>query len=324
VIVRTTTPERLAEIPGAEADKPTQIPPAGWRQIVKRAFRESKDDGVPLLAGGVAYAAFLALFPSIIAVVSIYGLVADPAQVESQVERFADALPEDAQSLLIDQMRTIAGGSEQALGIGLVVSIALALWSASGGVNGLMQAVNLAYDETDTRGFVKKRGLALLLTLGALVFLVVAVGLIAVLPAVVDAVGLGTVGSVLVEVVRWVGLVLAVMAALAVIYRVAPDRDAPKMRWVSLGAGVATVLWVVASVGLSLYVDNFGKYGNTYGSLAGVVVLLLWLYVSAYIVLFGAEINAEAEQQTAKDTTQGPEAPLGERNAVKADTLPGD
>jgi len=311
-------------VPGGSADKPTDIPAAGWKQILKRAWQESKDDHVPLLAGGVAYAAFLALFPALIAALSVYGLIADPAQVRKQVTDVASALPSDAKSLLTTQLSSIASGSKSALGLSLVVSVLVALWSASGGVMGLMNAVNVAYDEEDTRGFLKSRGLALLLTIGAILLFGLVIGLVAVLPPVLSAVGIGAIGRILVEIARWVLVLALVMGALAIVYRVAPDRDAPKMRWASLGAIVATVLWAIASVGLSLYINNFGKYGKTYGALAGVVVLMMWLYWSAYIVLLGAEINAEAEQQTEKDTTKGPAQPLGERNAVKADTLAGD
>ncbi|MGE4006922.1 YihY/virulence factor BrkB family protein, partial [Pseudonocardia sp.] len=172
--------------------------------------------------------------------------------------------------------------------------------------------------------FLKLRGTALLLTLGAVVFVLVAVALVAAMPALFDALGLGGVGLVLAQVVRWVLLVALVVVALAVVYRVAPDRDAPRFRWVSVGAVVATVLWVVGSVVFSLYVDNFGSYNKTYGALAGVIVLLLWLYLTGYIVLLGAEVNAESERQTARDTTRGPEEPMGTRGAEAADTVAGD
>ena len=152
---------------------------------------------------------------------------------------------------------------------------------------------------------------------------VLAITLVAVAPAMFDALGLDAAGRVAAEVLRWIVLVAGVMVALATLYRTAPDRDAPKVRWVSLGAVVATVAWMIASVGFSLYVDNFGKYAKTYGALAGVVVLMLWLYLTAFIILLGAEINAESEQQIIRDTTTGEPRPLGQRNAVKADTLPG-
>ncbi len=242
----------------------------------------------------------------------------------SQVDQVGKALPSSAQSLLSDQLTSLTSTSQQSLGIGLVIALAGALWSASGGMGNLITAVNIGYDEEEDRGFVKRKGLSLVMTLGAIVFVVVAIALVAVLPAVLNALGLPPVLRVGVEVVRWLGLVVAMMAALGVLYRVAPDRDAPKLRWVSVGAVTATVLWVIASAGFSLYVDRFSSYGKTYGSLAGVVVLLLWLWITAYVVLLGAEMNAEAEQQTGRDTTRGDPQPMGERGAVKADSLPGD
>ncbi|WP_408895700.1 YihY/virulence factor BrkB family protein [Nocardioides sp. R1-1] len=309
--------------PGAGASSPAQIPPRGWRQVVRRAWQESKTDQVPLMAAGVAFYTFLALFPAMIAAVLVYGLVRDPADVEAQAGEIADALPADAASLLTDQMTAVASTPQQSLGLGLVVALVLALWSASGGVGNVMTAINVAYDEEETRGFVKRKLLALGLTLGAIAFVVVALGLVAAAPALLDeVVGAGPSRWAL-EAARWVGLVLAMAVALAVLYRLAPDRDDPQFRWVSVGAVVATVAWVVASVGFSLYVDNFGSYNKTYGALAGVVVLLLWLWITMFLVLLGAEINAEAEQQTVRDTTVGPPRPLGERGAVKADSVPG-
>ena len=308
-------------VPGIGAEKPTEIPAEGWKQIVKRSFKEMKDDNLPLLAAGVAFYLFLALFPGLIAAVTVYGLVADPAQVQEQVTSVTDTLPPEAAALLKTQLTEIAGGSKGALGLGLVVSLLAALFSASGGVQNLMKATNVAYDEDETRGFLKLRGTALLLTVGFVLFLAVAVGLIAVVPAFFDNLGLGTVGTVVANVLRFGGLILFMVGALAVVYRYAPDRDNPKFKWVGLGSIVATLLWVAGSAAFSFYVSNFGKYGKTYGALAGVVVLMLWLFLTSFIILFGAEINSESEQQTAKDTTEGPAQPMGERGANKADTV---
>lgn len=316
----TSTLER--EYPGATASDPKDIPKKGWLQITKRAWAESKVDQVPLLAAGVAFYTFLSLFPAMIAAVTIYGLVADPETVARQTEAIAKALPSDAASIITDQMKAIAEQPEQSLGLGLVIALALALWSASGGVGNIITAVNLAYDEEETRGFIKRKVLSLAFTLGAIVFAVVAVTLIAVAPPVLDAFFPSGAIRWLLQGARWGGLVLAVVVALAVLYRYAPDRDAPKLKWVSVGAAVATVIWLVASLGFSLYVDNFGSYSKTYGALAGVAVLMLWLWLTAFIVLLGAEINSESEQQTIKDTTVGRPQPLGERGAVKADSLP--
>jgi membrane protein len=312
---------RDARPPGHEADTPVQIPPRGWWQVTRRAFAESKADHVPMLAAGVAFFAFLAVFPALIAGLTLYGLVADPAQVAQQVEALAGALPEDAQPLITDQLGSVVASDNGALGIGLVVSLLAALWSASSGTGNLVQAINLAYDEEETRGFVKLRATALLLTLGAIVFMLVTLALVAVVPALLNTLPLGPVATVLTQVVRWALLIAVVVVGLAVVYRVAPDRDAPRIRWASTGAIVATVLWIAGSVVFSLYVDNFGRYNRTYGALAGVVALLLWLYLTSYIVLLGAEINAEAERQTERDTTRGRPVPMGERRAVAADEV---
>jgi membrane protein len=314
--------ERSAqEVPGGEADKPQDIPKEGWVQIAKRGWNEAKADNVPLMAAGVAFYGFLSIFPALIALVLLYGLVYDPSQVEQQINNLGAALPQSAQELLTNQLRQLASTSSTGLGWGLVSSLALALWSASNGVNNLMKAVNIAYDEEEERGFLKLRGIALLLTLGAIIVVVLALALVAVLPAVLGALQLSTIATVGVQVARWLLLLGIIVVALAVVYRVAPDRDSPKFTWVSVGAGVATVLWLVVSVGFTVYA-NVANYGSAYGSLAGVVVLLMWLWLSAYAILLGAEINAESEQQTIRDTTKGPEEPLGTRGAVKADTAP--
>src|SRR4051812_43480708 len=311
-----------AELPGVHAEKPTDIPWAGWKQILKRAWAENKADNMPIIAGGVAFFGFLSAFPALIATISIYGLVSSPADVTRQIESLSAQLPQEAQDLLETQLNSIASNSGGALSFGLVVSILAALWSASGGVGNLITAVNIAYDEVETRNFIKLRATSLALTLGAIAFVLVAFGLLAVVPGLISALPLGVVGTVLAQIVRW-GLLLAMFAgSLAVIYRVAPDRDAPRLRWVSLGAVVVTVLWAIVSVGFALYVNNFGSYDKTYGAIAGVIVLMLWLYLTCYLVLLGAEINSEAEHQTAHDTTTGEPQPMGTRDAKVADTLP--
>jgi membrane protein len=310
------------DVPGSQADKPSQIPPKGWFQILKRSYKEISNDHLTLIAGGVAYSWFLALFPGLIAAVLIYGLVTSPSEVSSQVANMANGLPDNAQTLLTHQLKSITRGSSGGAGIGLVISIALALWSASAGMAGLVEALNIAYDEEEERNFVVKRGLALLLTIGFIIFIAVAVALVAVFPVVLSNLGTNIVITILAQVVRWVVLVAAAIVALALLYRLGPDRDAPALRWVSLGSVIATVIWILASLAFSFYVNNFGSYGKTYGALAGVVVLLLWFWITALVVLLGAEINAEAEGQTAQDTTKGEPQPLGERGAVKADQPP--
>jgi membrane protein len=289
--------------------------------VLKRVKAEVKEDNVSLLAAGVAFYAMLAIFPAIIAVVTVYGMVADPAQVEKQVGELTRSLPAGADELLTHQLTNVVNAGRQALSIGLVISLLALLWSVSSGVQGLIKSLNVIYDEKETRGFVKLRGLSLLLTLGAIVVAVVALALITVFPGVIDGLGLGQAGQLAASVARWVVLAVLVLLALGVVYRLGPDRANPRWRWVSPGAVVALVLWLLGSVGFSYYVDNFGKYNQTYGALAAVIILLLWLFLSAFAVLLGAELNAETERQTARDTTTGPERPPGERGAEVADDI---
>ncbi|RBY85501.1 YihY/virulence factor BrkB family protein [Blastococcus sp. TF02A-30] len=313
------TPDRL---PGIDAASPLQIPARGWKQVIKRAWAENNADNMPIIAGGVAFFGFLAVFPALIALISIYGLVSSPEDAARQVEEVTAGLPEAAQDLIEEQVTAVTENAGGALTLSLIISIVAALWSASGGVNNLVKAVNIAYDEVETRNFLKLRALSLALTLGAIVFVVLTIGLVAVLPVVLDALPLGGFGTVLAEIARWAALLAVVAGSLAVLYRVAPDRDAPRLRWVSLGSVVVTVVWALVSLGFTIYVNNFGSYDKTYGAIAGVIVLMLWLYLTCYLVLLGAEINSEAEHQTGEDTTDGPPMPMGERDAVKADTLP--
>jgi membrane protein len=311
-----------SELPGVHAEKPTEIPAKGWVQIVKRAWAENNADNMPIIGAGVAFFGFLAIFPALIAAISLYGLVASPEQVTQQIESLSDQLPESARTLIADQLTSITENSGGALTVSLIISILGALWSASGGVGNLIKAVNIAYDEAETRNFIKLRLLSLALTLGAIVFVLITIALVAVVPVVLNALPLGIVGTILAQVIRWV-LLLGVMAgALSVLYRVAPDRDAPKFRWVTLGSVVVTVIWAVISLLFSFYVDNFGSYDKTYGAIAGVIVLMLWLQLTCFLVLLGAEINAEAEHQTAADTTEGRPEPMGQRDATMADELP--
>ena len=319
-MIITTTHEHV-EVPGGKAERPTDIPARGWLQVAKRGWKEAKADQVQLLAAGVAFYAFLAIFPGLIAVVSIYGLFADPATIANQLNSLTSALPEDASKVITDQV-TALSTRRQTLGVSLILAVLIALWSASAGISNLLTAINVAYDEEEKRGFVKKRVMSLALTLGAIVFMVIVLGLVAVLPPLLKAVfGTGALRWVL-QIIGWLIMVVLVAAALALLYRLGPDRDAPRMTWVSVGAVVATVMWLVVSIGFSIYASTFGNYAKTYGVFAGIVVLLFWLWLTMYAILLGAEINAESEQQTIADTTKGPEEPLGQRGAVKADSIP--
>jgi membrane protein len=302
---------------GRQADSPQEIPPKGWMDIAKRTAKEVKQDQVPLLSAGVAFYALLALFPAIIAGVSIYGLVADPETVRDQIAKLTETLSPETATLVGEQLKQVTSGAGGALGVATVVGILTALWSASSGMKALITGVNLAYDETETRKFLKLRGLAVLLTLGAMVLMGIALATIVGYPPIAD--NLPTVLRWMVAILRFVILAGLLVVGLAVLYRFAPDRDKPKWGWVSWGSGIATLLWVLATVGFSIYATFFGNYNKTYGALAGVIILMFWLFLSAFVVLVGAELNTEMELQTAKDTTAGPTRPMGDRDAHAAD-----
>ena len=306
---------------GRDAASPTDLPARGWKDVLVRTKAEVKEDRVPLLSAAIAFYALLAFVPGLIAVVSMYGLVANPADVERQVGSWLRAAPSDARNLMIDQLKNITTNAGAGTGFAVVLGIVFALWSASSGMAHLIEATNIAYDETESRSMVRRRGLALVLTLGAIVFMLVAVAAITVLPALLDRAGVGTAGKIAVGILRWLLLPVGMMLALSVVYRYAPDRDAPKWSWVSTGAIVATLIWLAASAVFAVYTGNFAKYDKTYGSLGAVVVLMLWLFITALCVILGAELNAELERQTAHDTTEGPDRPMGSRDAQAADTL---
>lgn len=302
---------------GGNAETPTQIPVAGWKDILQRTKDEVRTDNVSVLAGGVAFYWMLSLFPVAIAALSVYGLVADPDVVTKMVQQVQGTVPDSVGELLQDQLGSIAESSQGSLTFGLVGSVLFALWSASKGASALIKATNVAFDEKETRGFLRLRAMALLLTLVFLVVMVLSIALIAVVPNLVEGTPFDTVFSVL----RWPVLAVVALMGLVALYRYAPDRDEPRWRWVSLGAVVATVLWLVGSSLFSLYANNFGNFNETYGTLSAVIVLLLWLSLTAFVILLGAEINAETEHQTARDTTTGPDRPRGERDAYVADTV---
>ena len=306
---------------GRQAARPTEVPARGWKDVLVRVKEEAKADNVTLLGAGVAFFGLLALVPGLVALVSVYGLVADPSDVDRQVEDALGAAPTEVRDLIASQLRSITSDSSGALGLATVISIVIALWSASSGVKNLIAAINAAYDEEETRGFVKLRSVSMAFTIGAIVFLVASFVILAVLPAVLADSGLGTAGRMIAGVLRWVVLLVGMLLALAVLYRFGPDRDRPKLSWVSPGALLATLMWLAGSALFAFYTANFGKYNETYGSLGAVIVVMLWLYISALAVILGAELNAELERQTVKDTTSGSPKPMGQRGARAADTL---
>lgn len=306
---------------GRHAERPGKIPAKGWKDVLLRVKDEVGEDNLGIVAAGIAFYVMLSIFPALVAAVAIYGLVADPAQVENATSTLQGVLPPSALGLVEDQLRGIVESSPSTLGWGAVVSVLVSIWSAAKGSKALIAGVNLAYDEEESRGFLKLRGLALLFTLGIVVGSVVSVGVIAVLPHVTDRIGLGPVATLVTFVAQWIFLFALILGALALVYRYAPNREDARWRWVTLGSFIVGGLWLAASGLFSWYASSFGSFNETYGALAGVVVLLLWLQITFFLILLGAELNAELEHQTAVDSTTGEPQPMGQRGAYMADTL---
>lgn len=308
-----------AEKRGHDAEKPRQIPGKGWRDIAVRVKNQLIADNISIVSAGVAYYFFLALFPTIIAAISIYGLIMDPTQVEQQMSQIAGILPQQASQMLSNILERIAGKTEETLGWSLAVSILVSLWSAQKGTNSVFEGVNIAYDETDERGFFKRNALTLLFTLAGIIVGILSTALVVAFPALVESINLPSYLEILIQWLRWPLMAVIIIGALGLTYKIAPDRQSPKFRWVSWGAVIATILWLAGSILFSLYIENFGNYDETYGSFAAVIILMLWFYITAYIILLGAEINSEMEHQTRKDSTTGEDKPMGQRNAWHAD-----
>jgi membrane protein len=295
--------QRTGTAPASEHDRgravgrPDEIPPTGWRDVLTGVKDEARTDQVSLLAAGVAFFLLLSIVPTLLAALSIYGLVSDPAQVQDQIGDLANGLPDSARDLVVEQVTSVAERSTAGLSLSALVSIAVALWSASSGARHLVEALNTVYDEQDDRGPVQRYGQALALAAGAIVGGVVVIATLSILPGWLDELSGGSVLGTVAAVLRWPLLAVGFAVALGVLYRVGPDRDAPRVRWLSWGAVAATALWLLASVAFSLYAEHGGSY-ETYGSLAGVIVLMLWLQLTASAVLLGAELNCELERRS--------------------------
>lgn len=306
---------------GRHADRPREIPKAGWLDILRRVKEGMTRDHVSMVAAGIAFYALLALFPAIVAVVSIWGLLFDPQQIAQQITSVSHLLPQEAADIIRQQAEQASAGAGTGMGLAALGGLLLTLYSASKGMRGLMEGLNIIYGEEEKRGLVKMTLMTLLLTVGAVVMTIVALGAIAVIPALVRALGLDNVVGTSINLARWPLLLFVVMLALGLLYRYAPDRDRPRWQWLSVGSVVAVLLWIAGSIGFSIYVRNFASYNETYGSLGAVIILLMWFWLSAFIVLMGAELNSEMERQTQRDTTAGRSAPMGERGAHAADTV---
>ncbi|MGH7825591.1 MAG: YihY/virulence factor BrkB family protein [Candidatus Binatia bacterium] len=305
---------------GRRATRPSEIPKPGWKDIFFRVKEEVSKDNLSMIAGGVTFYVFLSIFPALAAMVSIYGLVTDPGDLQEHIQSIEAVLPGEAAQLVNDELQRIAQSQGHTLGWSLIAGTLIALWSAAKGMKSMFESMNIAYDEDENRGFFKLNGMAVLLTLAGILFAIVFLGLIVGVPAVLANFPFGNLAAAIINYLRWPFLAAGGIFALAVLYRYGPSRNKPQWRWISSGAVIATILWLVGSFLFSFYVSNFASYNATYGSLGVVVILMMWLLLSVYSILLGAEINAEIEHQTAEDTTEGEPRAMGRRGAHVADT----
>ncbi len=304
---------------GQRASRPTRIPAKGWWDIARRVSGRSGQEHMSLISAGVAFFAFLALFPGLIAVVSLYGFFTDAADRQVHLRALLGFVPTEVHDLLAEQLRNISSRETETLGVSAAVGLAVALWSANKGTRALFEGINIAYGETGRRGFFKQNALCLLFTLGFAGGLCLAFAVVVGFGAFGDRLQLSPLLTFSLGATGWLVIAVLLTIGLALVYKFAPVRTNPKLRWVSVGSVVALTLWLAASAAFSVYVANFGSYGETYGSLAAITIFLFWLYISALAVQLGAQINGEAEHQTIYDTTIGEYKPLGERGAWHAD-----
>lgn len=297
------------------------MPAPGWKDTVWRVWQSLGEDHISLVSAGTAFFLLLAIFPALTAFVSTYGLVADPATIQGHVEMLRGVTPEAAIEIIETQLTRLVEQGDTTHGVTFLIGLAAALWSANAGMKSLFEAMNVAYGEAEERSFIWLNIISLTVTIGAMVLLVLFLVAIGVVPAVIAFMGLdGALGWV-VSLLRWPVILVLGGLALAVLYRVGPSREPARWRWITPGSVFASAGLLVASMLFSFYLSNFADYNETYGSLGAVIALMMWLWISAMVILIGAELNAELEHQTAEDTTTGSERPIDRRGATMADSV---
>jgi membrane protein len=306
---------------GRHAVVPWEIPWAGWKDIIWRVYASVNDTRLLAVAAGVVFYSLLAIFPAIAAFVSLYGLIADASTIDSHLPLAAGIFPAGAVDIIHEQISRLTAKSDARLSLGFITGLAVALWSANAGMKAIIDALNVVYDEKEKRSFIKLNLLSLLFTLIAIVSLMIALAAVVIAPMVFSAVGLSSLWSLAIAALQWPLLLALAAIALAAIYRYGPSRAEARWQWLSVGSGAAAIGWLITSALFSWYIAHFGAYNATYGSLGAAVGMMMWMWISAIVILLGGELNAEIEHQTAKDSTVGSEKPLGERGAVMADTI---
>lgn len=306
---------------GRNADKPAEIPGNGLRDVFWRVLKALIAARVTLIAAGVTYFLLLSLFPALGALVALYGFIADPMTISGHFDFLGSILPPGSLDIILDQLGTLTQQKNSTLSAAFVTGLVIALWSANSGMKAMFEAMNIAYQEDEKRSFIRLNLLSLTFTFGGLVIVIVVILAIGVLPAALAYLWLDRWQELLARLARWPFLIVFVGCAIASIYRYGPSREQAKLRWINWGVTFSTLLWVVASLLFSAYLENFANYNVTYGTLGALIGLMVWVWISVIIVIVGAQINAELEHQTAIDTTTGAPKPMGERGAYVADTI---
>ena len=305
---------------GRHAQAPWHIPWKGWKDIFWRTYQQIGEDRLLAVAAGVVFYGLLAVFPAITALVSLYGLFASPAAISDQLALLSGILPDSAVEILREQIGRLTANSSK-LGLGFIFGLAVALWSANSGMKAIMDALNVVYEEKEKRGFIKLNLISLAFTLAGIGVLLLALGTVVVLPIALNYLGLHNATDLLLRLARWPLLIVIVIFGLAVLYRYGPSRREPRWQWISVGSAFAAVAWLVSSALLSWYLGSFAHYDATYGSLGAGIGMMMWMWISSIVILFGAQLNSEIEHQTVRDSTVRGDKPLGARGAVMADTV---
>ena len=306
---------------GRHAEAPGEIPKCGWKDISWRVIRAARRDRITMLAAGVAFYALLALFPTIAAVISLWGLLFDPYEAGQQLYEISRFMPPDAAQLIDQQAQQVVESAKSGSFLGALAGLLIAMYIASKGVGVLVIGLNVVYGESEQRKLLYRTILLTALTFGLIFMTLVSLGFIAIVPVLVDIFAITSPLDQVLQWLRWPALLLLMSVLIALLYRYAPYRRSAQWSWLSYGTLLATVMWLLSSGGLSLYVRYFSSFSELYGSLGAVVALMIWFWLSAFVVLLGAEVNCEMERQTYNDTTIGETRPLGEREAFAADTI---
>ncbi len=306
---------------GREASAPWDIPRRGWKDILWRLYAKINDNRLLAVAAGVVFYGILALFPALTALVSVYGFFADASNIDQQVSALSGVLPGGAVDILHEEIKRLAAVHNSGLSFGFAFGLLFALWSANSGMKAIIDALNVAYEEKEKRSFIRLNLISLVMTLVAVVSVMLMIGAVVAAPIILAHVGLGGISKGLISLLRWPILFVLVVTGLAALYRYGPSRREPRWQWLSVGGVAAAILWLASSALLSWYIANFGHFNVTYGSLGAAMGMMMWMWISAIAILLGAQLNAEIEHQTARDSTVGPDKPLGRRGAMMADTI---